>query len=375
MSNQKHIYYEVKSENRNRIYNMIRAKRCVSRQDLVRELKLSLPTVTQNLTDLMEEGLIEESGSFGHTGGRRAKAYGITVRAKVSIGIDITRNHITVVVMDLEGELIYRIRIRHPFSLEDIYRKKLGDMVEAAVEELQLTSEQILGVGIVIPGLVSEDGQRIFYGTILNFTGMTCEEFGKYIPYPCRLYNDADAAGYAEACAEHEMEDSFYISLSNNIGGSILINRQVYKGEGPRSGEVGHITLVPDGRDCYCGQKGCFETYCNAMILSDKTDGDLEEFFRMLKAGDADCMEMWAEYLKYLSIAVNNVRMLFDCKVILGGYVGAYLDDYIEEIRKLAAARNPFEDNADYLQVCKVKKDALASGGALPFITDFTKSV
>lgn len=93
-----------------------------------------------------------------------------------------------------------------------------------------------------------------------------------------------------------DLTDAFYISLSNNIGGAILIGQKVYKGEGPRSGEVGHMTIIPDGRECYCGQRGCFETYCNASILSDLSDGDLTLFFEKLEAGDKACMEAWKEY-------------------------------------------------------------------------------
>ena len=369
------VLYELKLENRNRIYNAIRKKESVTRQDLVYELKLSLPTITQNLIDLTDEGLIEENGSIGNTGGRRARSYGICAEARVAIGLDITKNHITIITVNLKGETIHRKRIRHTFERNDECFKKLGELVEEAVAYSHLKPDQIEGVGIVLPVLISEEGQKIFYGEILNITGATCEEFCKYIPYPCMLFNDADAAGYAEAYINEDESDSFYISLSNNIGGSIIINGEVYKGEGPRSGEVGHITIIPDGGKCYCGRNGCFETYCNSTILSDYTDGNIEEFFNQLQAGNQTCMEMWEEYLKYLAIAVNNVRMLFDCKVILGGYVGAYMDQYIDRIREMAAERNPFENNAEYLHACKVKKDALALGGALPFIQEFIQNI
>lgn len=375
MARDSHAYVDIKRANRNRIYNTIREKGSVSRQDLVYDLKLSLPTITQNLTDMLEEGLLCESGSFGHTGGRRARAYSVVPDAKAAIGLDITRNHISVVVVNLTGEITLHRRVVCPFANEDGYFRKLGSMVEEAVKEKGMKEDQILGVGIAVPGLITEDHQRIFFGKILNFTGLTLQDFARYIPYPCKLFNDADAAGFAETCRNHELNNFFYISLSNNVGGSVLINRQVYKGEGPRSGEVGHMTIVPDGRPCYCGKKGCFETYCNASILSGETGGDLELFFEKLHGGDAHIKEVFNEYLHCLSIAVNNVRMLFDCKVILGGYVGAYLEDYMDELKKLAAARNTFEDNADYLLPCSYKKEALAAGAALSYITGFLQEI
>ena len=369
------IMQDLKIENRNKIYNAIRKNKCISGPALIYELHLSRPTVTQNINQLLEEGLICENGSFGNTGGRRAKGYSIAENCRVAAGLDITRNHITILLVNLNGEIIYEKRIRCNFALTDEYRKKLGELIETALTESNVKQEQVLGAGIAVPGLITADYKQIFYGKILDFEGVTAQEFGKYIPFPCRLYNDADAGGYAEISQNSELKDAFYISLSNNIGGAILIDHHVYHGEGQRSGEVGHMTLVPDGKECYCGKKGCVETYCNARILSDVCEGDLKEFFKRLKNGDKECEKVWDEYLHYLVIAVNNVRMLFDCKIILGGYVGAYLEDYIGQIRRMAKERNTFENNADYLQTCKVKREALALGSALPFIHEFWKSV
>ncbi len=375
MSKESNIHLDLKWENRNRIFNKIRDAGSISSPALSYELQLSRPTIKQNLDELLEMGYIYESGSLGHTGGRRAKTYSVSGKSKVSIGIDLTKSHISIVLIDLCGNLIYEKRIRYMFSLDDSYMKQLGELIEEAVKNQKVRNEEVLGVGIAVPGLITNDHQKIFYGEILGFTGVSVEQFGKYIPFPCRLYNDADAAGYAEVSQSKGLTDAFYISLSNNIGGAILINHKVYKGEGPRSGEVGHMTIIPDGRKCYCGQKGCFETYCNATVLSDLFDGDLALFFEELEAGNKICVDTWKEYLKYLSIAVNNIRMLFDCKVILGGYVGAYLEKYINQIKDLAAKRNTFESNAEYLRICKVKKEALALGGALPFIHEFWESI
>jgi len=374
MKRETNIQLDLKYENRNRVFNHILASESISSSALSYDLQLSRPTIKQNLTELLEQGLIYESGSIGYTGGRRARTYSVVKKSWVSIGVDITRNHITVIMVDLTGTLIYEKRVRRPFSLDDAYMRYLGNLVEEAAAD-QNVDEEVLGVGIAVPALITEDHKKIFYGEILSFTGETVDTFAKYIPYPCRLYNDADAAGYAEISYRKDLSDAFYISLSNNVGGSILIDHKVYKGEGPRSGEVGHMTIIPDGGSCYCGQKGCFEVYGNASLLADLFDGDLAMFFKELDNHNPVCTEAWQDYIKNLSIAVNNVRMLFDCKVILGGYVGAYLEKYLAEIKELAKERNTFENNADYLLVCKVKKEALALGAALPFVHEFWKSV
>lgn len=113
------IHLDLKYENRNRIFNKIRESGNISSSALSYALTLSRPTVRQNLTELTELGLIYESGAVGHTGGRKAKTYAIVSGSKIAVGIDLTRNHITVVLVNLYGNIIYSKRIRCSFSLED----------------------------------------------------------------------------------------------------------------------------------------------------------------------------------------------------------------------------------------------------------------
>lgn len=375
MKRETNIHLDLKAENRNRVFHRIREAGAITSPDLSYELQLSRPTVKQNLDELSRLGYIYESGSQGHTGGRRARTYSVDASCRIAVGIDLTRNHIMVTAADLCGTLIYEKRVKAAFSLEEDYRKLLGELVREAAAAVRTQPERILGVGIAVPGLITEDHQTVSYGKILDFTGTTAALLGSHIPWPCRLYNDADAGGYAEISRSRGLRDGFYISLSNNIGGAILIDHKVYKGEGSRSGEIGHMTLVPEGRPCYCGKRGCFETYCNASLLSAHTQGDLELFFQKVEEQDPRCCRVWEEYLENLAIAVNNIRMLFDCKVILGGYVGAYMEPYMERLKSLAVCRNPFEDQADYLIACRVKKEALALGAALPFIHEFWSEI
>lgn len=364
---------EIKRYNRSSIYAALREHGPLSRQDLVRELQLSLPTVTQNLANLQDEGLIDGSGFLGNTGGRRAKTYSVVADARTAIGLDVTRNHITSVAVDLNGSVIARLRVRVPFSRTPAYYERLGQIVRTTVENAGLDERAILGVGIGVPGLITPDNQRVFYGKILNFTDATCEEFSQDIPFRSALFNDANAAGFAETWMNRDLDNAFYIMLSNNVGGAVYINRQPYVGENIRGGEVGHITIEPGGRPCYCGARGCVDAYCAATVLSALTDGNLAEFFALLKCGDQRAHALWDKYLHDLAQTVVDLRLLFDCNIILGGYVGGYIEDYLDDLKALA--KTSFEDNADYLIPCRCKNEAIAVGAALHFISEFIESV
>lgn len=366
---------EIKQKNRTSIFQLLRRHEGLSRQDIVTMLRLSLPTVTQNLVELMEEGIVEECGSIGNTGGRRAKRYAINCQARVAIGLDITKNHISVAVVDMKGNVIAHQRVRFPFARTDEYAKKLADMVEWGVAETQIDRKSILGVGIGVPGLVSADHDRVIYGETLNFSGAEVDEFSKYIPYPTALYHDVHAACFAETWNNKDIKNAFYIMINNSLGGAIYVNHHLYSGDTTRSGEIGHITLVPNGRRCYCGKLGCVDTYCSTGNLASLADGNLGAFFDLLEAGDPQAKYVWTEYIGYLATAINMIRMLFDCDVILGGYIGEYIDTYIDDLRKLIAEKNPFDDNSDYLLPCKCKTAAVATGAALGYISSFLETI
>lgn len=166
-----------------------------------------------------------------------------------------------------------------------------------------------------------------------------------------------------------------FISLNNSVGGSIIVDNQIYAGQNHRSGEFGHMTIVPGGHTCYCGQKGCMDAYCSAKILSDSTQGSISEFFRLLRTGHEPQTALWEEYLVYLVVAINNLRMLYDCDVILGGYAGAYMEEYIGTIQELLAGKNTFEADGSYLRVCKYKLEATAVGAALELVSGFIDNI
>jgi predicted NBD/HSP70 family sugar kinase len=249
--------------------------------------------------------------------------------------------------------------------------------VEQVKEAAGVSDGKLLGVGISVQGLISDDGEEITYGMALDFAKTRREEIARYIKNKNRLEHDSYVACYRETWENRQIHNAFYISLSNSVGGSVLIDDAIYPGNTQKGGEIGHMTVVPQGGElCYCGRRGCFDTVCRAGKLDSYTDGDLEEFFRLLKEGDAKAKELWEVYLNYLVDAIHNIHMLFDCNVILGGYVGAMIGDYMDEIRRRLDEKNPFSDKAgDYLLECRYKVAASAAGAALFYIDEFFENI
>ena len=365
--------FNLRKFNTSNIYSYFLNHPEATKQDLASSLNLTLPTVTKNIDYLSGLGLIEPSGSRGQTGGRRAITYSLCAEAKVALGLDITKHHVACVAVDLNGKIISFKRNYLIFEYNDSYFRKISDLLNGFIAESMIDKEKILGVGIGIPALVQSDNRTVFYSRIMGFEENTYDMFCKYIPYDIVMFNDAKASCFAEKWVNKDIQNAFYILLSNNVGGAMIINGQVYSGNNFRSAEVGHITLVPQGRKCYCGQYGCVDPYLAATNLS---QDDLAGYFADLKTTtDEKKLDNWDRYLDYAASAINNVRSLMDCDVILGGYVGAYLEPYLAEIKRRALKINTFDSDADFIKLCSYKSESIAAGAALYYISQFINTI
>lgn len=367
----------IQKMNRTNIYRLLRQEsQGLTKQDILQRLGLSLPTITNDLSELQTEGLVAENGVATHTGGRRAKTWTFVKDARVAAGLDLTKDYVIAALVDLSGRVISHTRTPLKFERSAAYYQKLGDLVKAIIDSANVDAANILGVGIGVPGLVTGDMQTVFYGEILKFTGATCAEFSQNILFKTALFNDASAAGLGEFWIRENHGSMFYISLSNNVGGAMMIESKVFYGSHYHAAEIGHLTLHPAGELCYCGRRGCAESYLAAAALTRVSDGNLTLFFELLEKGEPNARAAWNTYLDNLALAVNNVQELFDCTVILGGYITEYINPYLDELKRRAGELNSFEHgNAGYIDVCRYKTLSIAAGSALYFIGEFINGV
>ena len=364
---------DVKRRNRSNTLRCLLQCEKISQPELAQKLNLSWPTVLQNVKELSALGLVQEVGSYESTGGRKAKAYAPVLDARLAAGLDITQNHVGLVLVDLSGQILRYTRQKRAFTLEDDYLNGLGELLSQFLQEGEW--EKLLGVGISLPGIVSGDGQRLLYSHALNIYDVETRKFAQNIPYPCVFLNDANAGGLAELWKKPDTENLVYISLSNTVGGAIISSGGLYTGANLRAGEFGHMTLVPGGRQCYCGKVGCADGYLSAKVLSSHTDGNLAAFFQKLREQEPRARELWEEYLGNLAVLVNNLRMAFDCDIIVGGYVGPFLEEFGGALGENLRRRNPFQSDSSYHKPCSFHLEAAAVGAALLQVEHFLNTI
>jgi len=366
---------QIKKANRNRIFRYILKKKEVSMADISRQLVISLPTITEHMAKLKEMGVLVENGLYESTGGRRAKVISINPRSKVACGVNITHSTMDLVIVDLLGGVIDYFKEEIPCAINHEYLDHMRTQLLGMIEKNSLFEQSILGVGISLPAIVDADG--VIYDTAFDAplppdVHRTTQE---YIPFPVRFFNDASSGGYAEFWHCKSGENLFYLNLSETVGGAIRVHNRILDGDDYRSAEIGHTTIVPNGRQCYCGQKGCLYAYCSSNCLATPAEGGLRPFFQKLEDGDPECGLKWDEYLNYLAIGINNIRLLFDCDVILGGSVGRFVPKYVPQLAERLGRRDSFHRAADYLRVCEYHSESSAVGAALMFIDQYIAQV
>ena len=257
----------VKKINRSKVYQYIYKSKVTSKLQIVSDLQMGLSTVSQNLNLLEQEGLIERNGYFDSTGGRKAQAIQIVPDFKISIGIGILKNMFHLTAVDLYGNAIFTDTFSVPYSNTPAYYEQIAETVREFISSNHYEDEKILGISVATQGVTSPDHTAVTYGTIMNNTGMKLEEFTRRLPYPCYLEHDSKSAAFLELWNHPGLDSAVVFLLNRNLGGAIITNHQIHQGNSMHSGTLEHMCINPDGPLCYCGNRGCLETYCSVDSL------------------------------------------------------------------------------------------------------------
>ena len=367
----------LKKINRSKIYQYIYRSKLTSKLQIVQDLQMGLSTVSQNLNLLENEGLIEKNGYFDSTGGRKANAIQIVSDFRISIGVGILKNMFHITAIDLYGNTVYTDTIPLTYSNTAAYYQQITDKVKDFIEKNQYPEDKILGVSIATQGITSPDNTTVIYGNIMNNTGMRLKDFSRHLPYPCHLEHDSKSAAFLELWNHPELDSAVVFLLNRNLGGAIITNHQIHQGCSMHSGTIEHICVNPDGPLCYCGNRGCLETYCSANSLEQASGMTIKEFFPLLREKKSPQLtQIWEDYLKHLAFAMKNLNLVIDAPIIISGYLAPYFtEDDTDYLLRQINSMTPFELKEEQILVGTHGQYTPAIGAALFYVKEFIQSV
>ena len=259
----------------------------------------------------------------------------------IAIGIDIGGTSIKGAAVDSYGKVYDVFSMptdKNKTGQEEMYI--LADLIKKYIKEHQF-NEPIKGVGLGIPGVIdSEHGVVGYSANLPLWENLNVKEIlEKELDLPVRITNDANAAAYGEAKfgAGKDFPTVIMITLGTGVGGGIVLDGKLFEGNEGKGAELGHMTLVLNGRDCGCGRKGCFEQYASATgLIADATSFmrkhpdsimntvakelgiiDARVPFIAERRGDRFAHEVVENYIMYLGEGLLNYCNIFRPNMII----------------------------------------------------------
>ncbi len=352
----------MKKMNTSLVLNTIREDGPISRADIARKTKLTPATITNITSELIKYNLILEAERGLSSGGRKPVMLRINSNGYYVIGIYIGSKNVDIIIADLNADIIYSNSIENDSTMSG--EEVLAKIISKVKQWLQgHTDKKILGIGVGVHGLVKSQEGILVYAPNLGWENLPIKnKLEQALKLPVFIDNDVRTMTLGESWfgLAREVSNFIFVYIGYGIGGSIVIDNQLYRGMAEGAGEIGHTTIEANGPKCSCGNYGCLQSLASeqAMLSSIKKriaegresiickwiDNDICRISPgiIVKAAlqnDELALEVIKEKSKYLGIGIANLINTFNPSlVIINGRVSqldrVVLDCIQEEVKK-----------------------------------------
>jgi predicted NBD/HSP70 family sugar kinase len=258
--------YWVKEHNLSILLKLVwDAGRPISRPELKILSGLNKMTVCNLMAQLEEMRLVRESGIYQPANsGRPGILYEINPEGGLIVGVEVNITEVIAILTNLKGEILWRFSQKVPGGTEDIF-PRAEEIIGLALDAAHNNRMRIFGIGVAVAALVAKDGEiSVFPETLGPVKKRIVAGWQEKFHLPVFVSNDGNASAVCELLLGEasKFEDDFlFINVGNGLGAGIISNGELLAGKGGFAGEVGHMTIDPQGKPCKCGNRGCWENY------------------------------------------------------------------------------------------------------------------
>jgi predicted NBD/HSP70 family sugar kinase len=246
--------------NEKRVLAYLRQQKISSRLDISRALALSKNTISLIVDDLLALGYVEEQGVAQTSSIGRPKIHvALKPSAIKAAGIMIERHRLHWMVCDYFSDII----ASQTHSLDTSDPQQVLVTIASYCQQLQQEYPELVGIGVGFPGIVEQQAGILHVSSHLGWGEVSLQPLlSGSTSAPVAVWNNVKAAALIARQGEISSEDEicFYLRIGEGIGGALLTEHGVYSGGSWTAGEVGHLSVFPDGPLCSCGQHGCLES-------------------------------------------------------------------------------------------------------------------
>ncbi len=392
----------VKSHNLRAILLGLLRHEHVSRVDLAELTGLSTTTITNLITELLEQGIVIEEGpeilQRRPGAGRPRTALRLVPEARYAVGVHIGVGKIRVAMTDLRAQILSCRSLAHSLDKSaEAVLAETGELVKEVITESGVPQTSVIGVGVGASGLVNPDTGVNLMAPNLGWRNVPIRDWlTKQLGLPVCVDNNVRAMALGEALfgVAQNVRVLAFVYARIGVGAGLVVDGQLHRGGGAGAGEIGHITIIPDGGAvCRCGNTGCLETLVSepaimglakelasqngdgllATHLQQMAEPTIEQVFAAARAGDLPTRTMLIERARYMGIALANLVNVLNPELILLGGIFSQGQDLLLPTIEATMRQRAFADLGQRvrLQTTSFSEYAGVIGGAALALTTF----
>ncbi len=386
--------------NRIRASSMLKKGQSLTRTELAKQTGLSRATIAILADELLRVGLVEEVGLAASTGGRRPMLLRFNPDAAVALGALLQDHTWSIVVSDLQARVLHRRSANVAGDSPEAAVVALQEGVRAVTAEIRTLGKRLLpAIGLGTPGLVDVAAGVIRTAVDVGWFEVPMQKMvEEALGLRVVVANRSKLGALAEFWygADRGVKDLVYLSIGTGVAAGIVHRGELYLGSNSSAGEAGHLTIVPDGPLCPCGNRGCLQQFVSESAIANRTRQHLragqasalrnladdqsdsitaQAVFEAAEQGDQVAGEIVEETARYLGIAIANLINLLNPElIVLGGPVGIAGRVLLEPLRAEVGRRAmAYPASVTEITISALGSDAGAVGAAVLILEQATE--
>lgn len=304
------------------LLSLIQKHKEISRVQLARQTNISNTTVGKIIKELIKDGLVKEVGQTVGEVGRRATILKLNPNGAYIIGVEVNLNNTEIAIVTLDGTILKSnyLKLNANQSPEKVLNEIAVNIQKLINQVKNEIKEKIIAIGIGIPGLITWPEGEILVVPQFHWNNVKIRSILEAkLDYFVYVDTDVRTALLAENFFGSMMnyQDAVCIYIGSGVGGAVMMNGEIIRGHHNMLGEIGHITLDPNGSLCDCGRLGCLQTYICSSDLEKKAQKPIKDIFAAYDLNEEWAVRLIEQARNYLAMAISNISCLYNPEAIL----------------------------------------------------------
>lgn len=328
----------IKQKNLKMILDIIKNSRSISRADIVKLTNMSPTSVSRIVGSLIDLGLVKETETYSNGVGRKAILLDLDLESVMTVGVYINKHVIKVGIVNFGGEILYKniLELNTRDIDSDMLIDKTCALIRTTIEASSIDSEKIIGIGVSLPGIINSKIGEVVFSASLSWENVhIARAIKEKLSIRTIVDNDVKLKALAESVygVGRDSGKTALVNFGRGVGSALIMDGEIYRGVTNIAGEIGHITIDPNGILCECGRRGCLQTFIveeNLIAEANKVKSidNIKEIFTAASNGENWAVSILERAITYMCITINNIVCMYnpDTIILSGSLIEVYPD-------------------------------------------------